>query len=231
MECTVAKCERKADSLGWCPMHYQRWLRHGDPNTVLQRQNRKPPSGDPCSVKGCDRPATSRGWCNKHYLRWRKSGDPLFVKHEVSRDGPLATFHANVDQREPDECWPWKRPPMKAGYGQIQWLDGKVWYAHRVAYVLAYGEIPVSDDPDDPIEIDHLCHDHRVCPETIKCPHRLCCNPAHLEAKPRSENTDRTMFWRSCPPGCVCGRHSGHSGSPKCQPGCSCGKHRRPEAA
>lgn len=236
MDCSYDGCDRKAITKGWCGKHYMRMRRHGDPDVLLRSTsgkrgpNKRPPAT--CSVKECERPATGgRGWCKKHYLRWRRTGSPDVVRRAISQDGPLATFHANVDQREPDECWPWKRPPMKAGYGQIQWLDGKVWYAHRVAYVLAYGDIPVSGDPDDPIEIDHLCHDHRVCPETIKCQHRLCCNPAHLEAKPRSANTARTMFWRSCPPGCACGRHSGHSGSTKCQPGCSCGKHRRPEAA
>jgi hypothetical protein len=208
MECSEKDCERRAEFRGWCNRHYLRWRKHGDPGVVLgSPQNRRQPTSAPCSVEKCDLPVRSNGWCNKHYLRWRKYGDPLFVKRVVSQDGPLATFLANVDERGPDECWPWKRPPMKAGYGQIQWLDGKVWLAHRVAYLLAYGEIPVSDDPGDPIELDHMCHDHRVCPETDRCPHRLCCNPAHLVAKPRSENTGRTDFWRRCPEVCNCWRH------------------------
>jgi len=164
--------------------------------------------------------AVSRGWCAKHYQRWRKSGDPLVVKHEVSREGPLATFWANVDKRAPDECWPWKRPPMAQGYGQLQWLDGTVWYTHRIAYVLAYGDIPVGD-PADPIELDHMCHDHEVCGLTRTCPHRLCCNPAHLEAKPRSENTGRTAFLKPCRPGCTCRRHL----PSECPEGCTCGRH------
>src|ERR1022692_1488802 len=76
----------------------------------------------------CDRIASGgRGLCNKHYLRWRRTGDPDKVRRVVSQDGPLATFHANVNKRGPDECWPWKRPPMAQGYGQLQWVDGKVW--------------------------------------------------------------------------------------------------------
>jgi hypothetical protein len=207
--------------------HYARWRRNGDPNTVLVQRAMKPAADVQCSVEGCDRIAKSRGWCNKHYLRWRKSGDPLVVKHEVSRAGPLATFWAYVDKRGPGECWPWRRPPGKNGYGQLQWTDGKVWNAHRIAYVVAHGSIPVSDDPGDPIEIDHMCHT-TAC--TVKpCPHRLCCNPAHLEAKPRSANTGRTTFWTPCPPGCACGRHMGRgrraSRAVKCAPGCKCGRH------
>lgn len=128
-------------------------------------------------------------------MRWRNHGDPLTVKREVSQAGPLATYHANVDQRDPDECWPWLRAPCKLGYGQIMWLDGRVWYVHRVAYLLAYGDIPGSDDPADPIEIGHLCHDPEVCREAATCPHRSCCNPAHLTAKRRSENPGRLAKW------------------------------------
>jgi homing endonuclease-like protein len=211
-------------------MHYARWRKHGNTETVLPG-GRKPSPGPKaeCSIKECGGAVYGYGWCNKHWKRWRKYGDPLFVKHEVSQAGPLATFLANIDERGPDECWPWKRPPCKTGYGQVKWLDGKLWYAHRVAYLLAYGKIPVSDDPTDPIEIDHVCHDHEVCHETDRCPHRLCCNPAHLVAKPRSENTGRTMFWQPCPPGCACGRHYGHGGGggSRCAPGCTCGRHHR----
>jgi len=29
--CSVEGCERDADARGWCPMHYARWKRNGDP--------------------------------------------------------------------------------------------------------------------------------------------------------------------------------------------------------
>jgi hypothetical protein len=29
--CEVSGCESRATSRGWCPMHYARWQRHGDP--------------------------------------------------------------------------------------------------------------------------------------------------------------------------------------------------------
>ena len=221
MTCSAKECERKAEALGFCMKHYARWRRTGDANSPVRGTGGKRPSNAICSVETCTEPAESRGWCSAHYQRWRKSGDPLFVKRVVSQDGPLATFWSYVDKRGPDECWPWKRPPMAKGYGQLQWLDGTVWYTHRIAYVLAYGEIPVSDDPGDPIELDHMCHDHEVCGLTNTCPHRLCCNPAHLVAKPRSQNTGRTAFWLSCPEDCTCGRHQAKD----CSPDCTCGRH------
>jgi hypothetical protein len=201
-ECSVARCDEPQRARGWCGKHYKRWRKYGDP--AYER-----PAKKVCSLPRCDEPVKARDWCAKHYLRWRRYGDPEALRLVVIRTSRLDAFWSYVDKRGPDECWPWTRGSTGRGYGQIYWTEGKVEYVHRVAYMLAYGEIPAGD-PADPIEIDHLCHDHRVCNLTITCPHRLCCNPAHLEAKPRSANSGRTTFVRKsrpCSPGCTCGRH------------------------
>lgn len=211
MICWDDECDRPARKLGLCTKHYDRFRKHGDTKTVLKGAPPRVPKR-PCSIEDCDNIAKNRGWCPKHYSRWRTYGDPMVTSRVVSTAGPLATFLANVEQRGPDECWPWMRKPSRVGYGYIAWFNRKVWYVHRVAYVLAYGEIPGSDDEGDPIEIDHLCHDPAVCKLTTSCPHRLCCNPAHLEAKKRSANTGRTTFWSPCPEGCACGKHRGGAG-------------------
>lgn len=59
-------------------------------------------------------------------------------------------------------CMLWMGRPSSAGYGRIR-IDGELFYAHRISYELAYGEIPAG------LEIDHLC---RV---------RHCVAPDHLE--------------------------------------------------
>lgn len=67
---------------------------------------------------------------------------------------------------EPDPisgCWFWTGAVFKSGYGAIRIL-GKTTLAHRVAYELFTGPIPVG------LVLDHLC---RIRP---------CVNPAHLEA-------------------------------------------------
>jgi len=84
-------------------------------------------------------------------------------------------------------CWLFRaeRYP-KSGYAQFSVGKQKGLLAHRVAYELFCGEIP------DGYEVDHLCHpDDGSCPPAT-CPHRRCCNPAHLAAVTRKANALRS---------------------------------------
>lgn len=94
-------------------------------------------------------------------------------------------FWERVDRRGDDECWPW-RGATPHGYGTI-WVDTKVGIpAHRFAYELLVGPIPGG------MTVDHLCHGaDDSCAGGDSCPHRRCCNPAHLEPVTRAENVLR----------------------------------------
>jgi hypothetical protein len=84
-------------------------------------------------------------------------------------------------------CWFFSgKPHAKTGYCQFSVGRQKGLLAHRVAYELWYGEIPAGH------EVDHLCHPgDGSCPATT-CPHRRCCNPAHLRASTSRANTLRS---------------------------------------
>jgi hypothetical protein len=61
---------------------------------------------------------------------------------------------------------------------------GKKVLAHRMAFELTFG--PPKD------KVDHTCHNEdETCSGGWKCPHRPCCNPAHLE-----DVTQRTNLLR-----------------------------------
>lgn len=64
---------------------------------------------------------------------------------------------------ELDDCWPWIRCRDPGGYGKLRWR-GCLCYAHRVAWMLAFGadEIPSGK---------FVCH---------HCDNPPCCNPGHL---------------------------------------------------
>lgn len=66
-------------------------------------------------------------------------------------------------------CWIWMRPLSKGGYGQITYRRSH-YTAHRLAYALAYGEVPAGLV---------VCH---------KCDVPSCVNPAHLFAGTQGDN-------------------------------------------
>jgi hypothetical protein len=92
-----------------------------------------------------------------------------------------ARFWARVERRGPDECWPWLGRKTH-GYGKFAFSGGQL--AHRFAYELAYGPIPSG------LVVEHVCHttDLSCFGLSAACPHRCCCNPAHLELLSVAEN-------------------------------------------
>uniref|UniRef100_UPI003F4909FF HNH endonuclease signature motif containing protein n=1 Tax=Streptosporangium sp. CA-235898 TaxID=3240073 RepID=UPI003F4909FF len=100
---------------------------------------------------------------------------------------------ANVDMagpvpaHDPDmgPCWLWTGEKTEQGYGVIT-IDGKKVGVARWVYERAHGPLPDGYEPD------HTCHDPTVCPPGPKCPHRACCNLAHLEGVTHRENVLRS---------------------------------------
>lgn len=215
------------------PLAVGRWAdheRHG-------RDYVSEPDWPRCSTPDCQRPRWAKGLCAVCYRMVRVYGVPKTGWHDraqiVARR--IAFLWANIDKRGPDECWPWMRKLRAGGHGQLRWMTGQIG-AHVAVYEVTYGEVP--EDPDRPgrkLDVDHLCHDPAVCSLKTECPHRACCNPAHLQAVPGAANRRRgdrtrpsngTKTGGKCEPGCTCGRHR----SSACAPGCTCNRHvRSPE--
>jgi len=94
----------------------------------------------------------------------------------------IARFWRHVDQRGPDECWPWLLGRTTDGYGRVR-LDGMKLRAHRIAYLAAKG--PISNGL-------LVCH---------ACDNPPCCNPAHLWLGTVLDNTrDAQRKGRLVPP-------------------------------
>jgi hypothetical protein len=90
-------------------------------------------------------------------------------------------------------CWIWQRSLSK-GYGQIGWHEnGEPCHGltHRIMFEALVGPIPGG------LQLDHLCHDPESCKvkPASSCPHRACCNPAHLTPGTARQNVLRSASW------------------------------------
>lgn len=97
-----------------------------------------------------------------------------------------ATAFGNGDEH----CLLWKGRTDPAGYGRFDLSSGGSIATHR----FVWQAIMLKPIPEG-LQIDHVCHTRAVeagtCDGGDDCRHRLCCNPAHLEAVTPSVNTER----------------------------------------
>jgi len=104
---------------------------------------------------------------------------------------PVKRYWPKVQVKGPNECWPWIAARDLKGYGCFNW-NGKNNHAHRFAWILQYGQIPVGL---------HCLH---------RCDNPACQNFRHLFLGTNDDNIADKMKK---------GRHRGargeHSGSAK----------------
>lgn len=139
-----------------------------------------------CAVSSCDRSAKSRGWCQTHYMRWYTTGDveaDRAIGHRIK--GERARILGNMTVAE-NGCWLPNMKAQRGGYTYFVRDGGRGQLAHRAAYEILVGPIPAG------MHLDHLCHTRdETCRAGVRCPHRKCINPEHLEIVPPAENTRR----------------------------------------
>lgn len=176
---TDPPCPKPAMGRGWCSMHYATWRKYGDPQHPDAEAKRRTHQGPECSYEGCSEKPSGHGLCSKHRRR--------VLKHGEVTEPRQRRFWKNVDRRGDDECWRWLGHCQSNGYGNFSHHHkGATRLSHRIAYEYLIGPIPEG------LVLDHLCHTRDPqCEDRDACPHRRCCNPAHLEPITRRENIAR----------------------------------------
>lgn len=97
-------------------------------------------------------------------------------------------MYDDVNTLDHKSCWLWKGALNEQGYGIAKrMVEGKSYGSliHRVSWYLLYGKIKEG------MVIDHTCHDPSICSSGVKCEHRRCFNPYHLQSITIVENIKR----------------------------------------
>lgn len=84
--CLIPQCDNPAKRRGWCNAHYQRWLKHGDPNRGERLRKKR---DEDCLVEGCMSPTLARQMCTLHYNRSMKGvpiGGPALRMRQSDQD-------------------------------------------------------------------------------------------------------------------------------------------------
>lgn len=132
-----------------------------------------------CSVDGCEGVYYAKSFCQRHYTRGRypRQSKPAgwwreyYRRERKPRPTLEERFWAKVEKT--DGCWLWQGYKTVMGYGRIN-VDGHAVGAHRVAYEMLVGPIPVA------LTLDHLCRNPG------------CVRPDHLEPVTLAENSLRS---------------------------------------
>ena len=166
------QCGEPGSGRGYCPKHYLRLRRHGDP--AVSKINRDQ-TGRPCAFEGCERPSGQKGYCTTHGGRLRRHGDPAVAS-------VTGRYRCGVDWIERnagytgDDCLRWPFAVSDLGRGTVVW-SGKTIPASRAMCLAAHGEPPTPEH--------HAAH---ACGKG----HDRCCNPRHLRwATPQENEADK----------------------------------------
>ena len=195
--CSVSGCERTRHCRGYCPAHYARWRKTGNPGPAEIKAQTPIGTYDTCTVDGCDRPYKARGFCNAHLFRWRKTGEPGAVAVRPRRDPcardergrkfctrcdrwqPVGDFHK--DSRTIDglngQCRRCQRDGvLRRSYGIT--LD-----EYEALVASQRGKCAICDRTPDNGGALHIDHDHGCCPGRStscgKCIRGLLCSPCN----------------------------------------------------
>lgn len=202
--CSIEDCGQSAIAKGWCPKHYQRWKKHGDP---LHERSK---GQEHCSFPDCGKPHDSHGYCAGHVYQMKRGAElgPLqahrYDGEACSIDGCESPAAARTWCRKHWQRWRKYGDPLMVTMDPARTAQERFW-----SWVDKNGPVP-SGRPDlgqcwvwtgglaegygafwlDGRQVKaHIASytwEHGEIPEGAErdhlCRNRACVRPSHLEA-------------------------------------------------
>jgi hypothetical protein len=94
--CKVNGCKNKAQGLGFCGTHYDRFKKYGDPLGVAAKK-----TGGACITAGCSGAVIANGLCAGCYTRLRKRGTTDYSVKHLRRFEKIVDDHGYVQVPDP----------------------------------------------------------------------------------------------------------------------------------
>ena len=223
--CSVDGCDRPTRKREWCNKHYQRWLRHGDPDKVVPGGPVRTPKV--CAADHCDRQTLGRSdWCRMHDERVKRHGSPAgrpprapaecsveaCGNRAVSRGwcgmhytrwrrtGQVETTSRILDD---DEARFWSKVDKNGPLPTWAPMLGRCWtWLPPTDPTTGYGRLNIGGRDGRNIYAHRFSYDLLVgpIPDGLQIDHlcrvRACVNPQHLEPVTIGENVRRELFAR-----------------------------------
>ena len=108
-----------------------------------------------CLIDWCNEPRHGRLYCNRHYRKWKRYGDPLF--EVLPRGDDPTRFWPKVGAPGATGCREWTFGVLHDGYGMFGRSGGHPVKAHRMAWELTYGPVPMG------LHVLHHCDNPPCC--------------------------------------------------------------------